>query len=615
VSGRFFYIATKTRFLRDLQAGVIADKLVEAIGHRVSDSEKSSWNNSLMYFGMAISPTSIPDDTGVALELNIPQTSKRIDVVLSGSNDENQRNAVIIELKQWSSATSTGKDGIVNTILGRGLRDVPHPSYQAWSYASLLTDFNEAVYTSDIELRPCAYLHNYGSTTCLWDEQYAEWVQKAPVFGKTGMQELRDFISKFIRFGDAGDLILEIHNGRIRPSKHLADKVASMLDGNPEFVLVDDQKVAFETIRQRASKAEERKQVVIVEGGPGTGKSVVAINLLASFLQDGRFASYVTKNSAPREVYAAKLANTFRKTAINNLFLNSGKFTGTAPDTYNVLLVDEAHRLNEKSGLYGNLGEHQVKEIISATRTSVFFVDEDQRVTLKDIGRKDVIREFARDFDAEITELSLSSQFRCNGQDGYLAWVDDVLQIRETANPTLAGIDFDFQVFSSPAELFDAVSEKNGDSNKSRVVAGYCWPWKSKKESSAFDIEFPTFGFHKQWNLTDDGMLWLIKPESIDQIGCIHTCQGLELEYVGVIIGDDLVVRNGEVVCQPEARATHDSSVRGWKKMMRENPAETRPLLDMVIKNTYRTLMTRGMKGCYVYSTDEETQWYLRGRV
>jgi len=614
VNGRFFYIADKAEFLSDLQAGVIADKLVAAMGHRVSDSEKASWNNSLMYFGMAISPATIPDETGVALELNIPQTSKRIDVVLSGSNEDNKRSAVIIELKQWSSATSTGKDGIVNTVLGGGLRDVPHPSYQAWSYASLLTDFNEAVYTSNIELRPCAYLHNYESTTCLWDEQYAEWVRKAPVFGKTGMQELRAFISRFIRFGDSGELILEIHNGRIRPSKHLADKVASMLDGNPEFVLVDDQKIAFETIRQRAAAAEKRKQVVIVEGGPGTGKSVVAINLLSSFLEDGRFASYVTKNSAPREVYAAKLAGTHRKTAINNLFLNSGKFTNAAQDTYNVLLVDEAHRLNEKSGLYGNLGEHQVKEIISATRTSVFFVDEDQRVTLKDIGRKDVIQQFARDVGAEITELSLNSQFRCNGQDGYLAWIDDILQIRETANPTLEGIDFDFKVFASPTELFDAVKEKNEDTNKSRVVAGYCWPWKSKKDSSAADIEFPAFGFRKQWNLTDDGMLWLIKPESMDQIGCIHTCQGLELEYVGVIIGDDLVVRNGQVVCQPEARASQDRSVFGWKKRMRENPEETRQLLDMIIKNTYRTLMTRGMKGCYVYSTDEETQWYLRDR-
>jgi len=606
------YLADKKQFNTDIESGTIDSKIQSAIGQRVSDSERRSWNNSLMYMNLVLDNDTIPNDVGIGIELKIPQTSKRIDVILSGLDDLGSENAVIIELKQWDKALSTNRDGIVQTFVGGNVRDMPHPSYQAWSYASLLKNFNETVYSRDVGPHPCAFLHNYPSDGVLTDQRYASHLTNAPLFAKGEVAELRNFIQSFITVGDKGQLIIDIQEGRIRPSKRLSDQVASMLKGNEEFVMIDDQKVAYETILDLAPPLH--KTVAIVEGGPGTGKSVVAINLLTTLLQKRLFACYVTKNSAPRQVYAAKLSGSLRKTEISNLFLNSGTFVGADAETYDVLLVDEAHRLNEKSGLYKNLGDHQIREIIFASRLSVFFLDEDQRVTLKDIGSRDEILRFAEEAGANIIEMTLESQFRCNGDDGYLAWVDDLLQIRETANQTLTGIEFDFRLFHSPTELFEAIREKNQDLNRSRVVAGYCWEWKSKKDSKAYDIEFPAFGFHKQWNLNDDGGLWLIGPDSIEQIGCIHTCQGLELDYVGVILGDDLVIRNGKVVCKPENRARYDSSVRGWKKLLREEPESGRIFLDMIIKNTYRTLMTRGMKGCFVYSTDQETQWYLRER-
>ena len=607
------YLSDKSGFRSDIEKGVLEDKIQKILGHKVSDSEKQSWSNSLLYMNMVLENDSIPDNIGIGVELKIPKTAKRIDVVLSGKNNSGYQQAVIVELKQWSSAEATKKDDVVKTYLGGALREVAHPSYQAWSYASLLRNFNEAAHDSDIGLNPCAFLHNYPSEGILKDPRYGEVLARAPLFAKGEIARLRQFIIDFISVGDGGKLILDIREGKIRPSKRLSDQVASMLKGNEEFVMVDDQKVAFESILSAAPAKE--KTVVIVHGGPGTGKSVVAINLLARMLQRELFACYVTKNSAPREVYAAKLSGQLRKTEISNLFLNSGKFTATDPDMYDVLLVDEAHRLNEKSGLFGNLGEHQIKEIIQSSRLSVFFLDEDQRVTLKDIGSRDEIIRFADEAGAQIQELKLESQFRCNGQDGYLAWLDDILQIRQTTNETLDGVDFDFKVIHSPNELFELVRDKNELNNRSRVVAGYCWPWKSKKDPRAWDIEMDQWAFRRQWNLTKDGMLWLIEPKSIEQVGCIHTCQGLELDYVGVILGPDLLVRNGRVICHPEQRAPQDRSVFGWKKMMKQSPDSARPLLDTIIKNTYRTLMTRGMKGYYVFSVDEETRWYLQDRV
>lgn len=609
------YLANKVQFTKDIDSGTLEDKIQNALGHRVSDSERRSWNNSLLYMHRVLNVESIPDETGIAIEFRIPQTSKRIDVILSGSDGTGRAHAVVVELKQWESASTTNKDGIVKTFVGGNIREVTHPSYQVWTYVSLMNSFNEAVYSRNLSLQPCAFLHNYGPDSNLYDARYQEYLDRAPVFGKQGMVDLRAFIERFIQHGDSCELIVEIIKGRIRPSKRLSDRVSSMLDGNEEFVMIDEQKVIYEAVLEAASHSDEQKRVIIVEGGPGTGKSVVAVNLLVGLLQQRQLAAYVTKNSAPREVYAARLTGTRTKSAINNLFLNSGKFVESRSNQFDTLVVDEAHRLREKSGFVGHLGENQIKEIINAARTTVFFIDEDQRIHIQDIGSKEEILRHAEDFGAEISDYVLESQFRCNGQDGYLAWIDDVLQIRQTANETLEGVDYDFKVFSNPNELFDTIVERNEVNNRSRVVAGYCWDWKGKNDPTVHDVTIPEFGFRKRWNLSEHGQGWLIMPDSINEVGCIHTCQGLELDYVGVIIGPDLIARDGTLYCDADAHPSRDSAVRGLKKLKKENPAVGAEREESIIKNTYRTLMTRGMKGCYIFCTDKETEWYFRDRL
>ena len=395
----------------------------------------------------------------------------------------------------------------------------------------------------------------------------------------------------------------------------LADSLAGMLKGNREFVLVDDQKVVFETCLAKAAAASsERKQVVIVRGGPGTGKSVVAINLIVQLTKRGLLTKYVSKNAAPRAVYAQKLRGHRRSTEISGMFGGSGAFVETEPNLFDALVVDEAHRLNEKSGLYGNLGENQVKELISASKCTILFADDDQMVTLADIGHSRELESWARRLGADVTHLELASQFRCAGSDGYLAWLDDTLGVRDTANTRLSADDFDFRVVDSPVELDQLIRARNGN-NKSRLVAGYCWDWKSKRNPDAYDITLPDSGFQRQWNLGSDGSLWITADDSIDQVGCIHTCQGLELDHVGVIIGPDLVIEDGDLKTAAAGRSTMDRSIRGWKTLMRKDPVGTSEHLDRIIRNTYRTLMTRGMKGCYVYCTDPAVADYFRRRL
>lgn len=613
------YEATKQQFLKDTDNDDIEDVILAHFtartGKRVGRSEINSWKGSLGYMAKVLRDEELPPDTGLAIELHIPQSSKRIDFTLTGHDKAGGKNVVLVELKQWSSAKATEKDAIVVTALGKGMRETVHPSYQAWSYAALLEGFNEAVYDQSIAVRPCAYLHNYVRDGIIDAPHYQPYIEKAPLFlkGKDELRQLRDFIKKYIKSGDGKTVLYELANGKIRPSKALAESLKGLIEGNPEFILIDDQKEVYEaTIAVARAASSDKPRVIIVEGGPGTGKTVLAINLLVHLTSLGLVGKYVSKNAAPRKVYETRLVGSITRSRFSHMFTGSGSFVDAEPNIFDTLIVDEAHRLNEKSGLYANLGENQVKELIAAAKCTVFFIDEDQRVTLNDIGSKEAIRGFAEAKGAVVEEYSLASQFRCSGSDGYLAWLDDVLDIRPTANDRLDSSEYDFRIFDTPEALHEAIEARN-EQNKARVVAGYCWPWRSKKDPRADDIVIGDY--RRQWNLSQDGSLWIIAKQSIDQVGCIHTCQGLEVDYIGVIIGPDLIVRNGRVVTNANQRDKQDRSMRGYKKLLKDEPEYARAQADLIIKNTYRTLMTRGMKGCYVYCTDAETAEYLKAAI
>lgn len=305
-----------------------------------------------------------------------------------------------------------------------------------------------------------------------------------------------------------------------------------------------------------------------------------------------------------------------KKTRINNLFKGSGSFIESTENEFDVLIVDEAHRLNAKSGMFQNLGENQIKEIIKASKFSIFFIDESQKVTLKDIGSIEEIQKYIRNANAESELMELESQFRCNGSDGYIAWLDDVLDIRKTANNDGFDLDYDIRICNTPNEVRDLIFEKNRIKNKARLLAGYCWNWIAygKNKSNVYDITIPEYNFEMSWNL-GNSQTWAIDSESVNEIGCIHTAQGLEFDYVGVIIGDDLRYEKNQIITDVTKRAKTDQSTKGIKTMNVKNPEKAKKIADEIIKNTYRTLMTRGQKGCYIYCTNKNLSNYLKIRL
>lgn len=610
------YLATKDQFLLD--APVIED-LVRAevkrkLGHDVGESEYISWRNSL---GNAMSNVmrgvGIPGNAGVAIEYRVNGRAFRIDFMLSGRNETGGESLVIIELKQWTEIEFSDLSEHVRTYVGSGLRDLTHPSYQAWSYASHLKMYNEYIYETQVSVTACAYLHNCLDPSVVNESRYEAKLREVPVFIKGQGADLGSLIESNIAEGTGTGLLERIDNAVIRPSKQLAEAVGSMLQGREDFVLLDEQKTVLEKII-RASRASVtgQKRVMVVDGGPGTGKSVIAINALARLTSERLNARYVTPNAAPRAVFEAKLKNIFKKADITHLFSGSGSFTETSEASFDILIVDEAHRLKMKSGMFRNLGENQVQEIIKSARTSVFFIDEAQKVTWSDVGEISMIEEQAAMAGALVERLELSSQFRCGGSDDYIAWLDESLGIHADTAHYFSRDKFDFQIFDSPVKMHAMIKEKNKKNNKSRVVAGYCWDWISKNKPNLSDITIDEFGYRATWNLTSDGSEWIISPKSVKEVGCIHTCQGLEVDYVGVIVGKDLVARDGVLRTDPSARAKTDKSLAGYKKEFKEDPVSAELKADEIIRNTYRTLMSRGMKGCYVYFVDPETAMYFK---
>ncbi|MBR0477528.1 MAG: DUF2075 domain-containing protein [Solobacterium sp.] len=617
------YDGIKTDFLESVENDAIAleiqKNILAKMGRHTAKSEFRAWENSLEYMYKVLNDSDIPQDAGIAIEYNIPQTSKRIDFLISGYDHRDRGNVAIVELKQWEELKPIGGvDALVETYTGGAVRRVVHPSYQAWSYAQLIRDYNATAQDLEIGLHPCVCMHNYirHENDPVDDPMFKDYTDEAPVYTKGQVSSLRAFIKQFIRKGDQEKVLYEIENGKIRPSKSLQNAIEGMLKGNREFIMIDEQKVVYEEILRLSEQSfhDHRKRTIIVNGGPGTGKSVIAVNLLAELTKRDQLVQYVSKNSAPRNVYKQKLKGSMKANSIDNLFKGSGSYTETGNNTIHTLLCDEAHRLNEKSGMFHNMGENQIKEIIHAAYCSVFFLDESQRVTMDDIGSAEEIRKWAAEEKSEVHEMELQSQFRCNGSDGYLAWLDNVLGIRETANYDLNGIDFDIRIMDTPQEVRDLIVEMNAANNRSRILAGYCWEWEKKGRNDTDHHDIKIGDFEMSWNL-DGGTPFAVGDTSVNEIGCIHTSQGLEFDYVGVIIGDDLRYEDGKVITDFTKRASTDQSLKGIKTMYRKDPEEAKRRADEIIRNTYRTLLTRGMKGCYVYCTDEGMKEYLRQKI
>ena len=601
----------KNHVLLNQMQDILLDALREKHLSGGTPSEIASWNNSLQYMRSVLDDPYFDNDCSVAIEYNIPQTCKRVDFMIMGNNGVDDH-VVIVELKQWAKVEKI--DDISDHTVMSDLKShepVAHPSYQAYSYKSLILDYCGGDDITTETLQPCAYLHNLTEKfrPVITDKLYSEWVEEAPVFLQKDVLKMREFIKKYVKLKAADDsLLYKIEEGRLRPTKSLQDALDSMLCGNEEFHMIDEQVVAYDKIMAaiKSSQKDKKKHVIIITGGPGTGKSVLAINLLARSIIDMKLnATYITKNMAPRKCYANLLAKGNAKKMINlQKAIQSPWSLPFIPNNgLDIGIFDEAHRMQKKP--YRYMGSDMLEDAIKATRVSVFFVDDDQRITVDDKYDVELIKEYAKRAGAVIHKpYELVSQFRCDGSDGYISFLNNLLELKQTANTTFEFNKLDVKVFDDPNAMRDKLRELNDINGKTRMIAGYCYDWNVKHHRGDWDIELEN-GFKAKWNLENDDH-WAVNKNSFEEVGCIHTCQGMEFDYVGVFIGKDLFFEDGHVKTNRLA-ISKDDKTSGIR--LSSTSAEE---ADKLIRRTYKVLLTRGLKGCYIYCEDKSLREYLK---
>ena len=627
------YESTIEKFVNDCDKRVIADIVSKNLLTMTSEYPEPNFilslKNSLPMMAEVLRSKLFDKELNVAIEYKITNTRNRADFVVYGIDEFGHNNVVIVELKGWGFVQSSNKKDYVYTNGGDGPSDYWHPSYQAYNYVHLLELFNEYVRDNEIKLNSCSYLHNlnecYGHI--INDKDKFPLIIKSPAFLMNDVEKLRSFLHRFVK-KPSKMLLYYIDDGKISPSPDLADMMAKALKGCPFFSYDDNQAISVATIVEKTKEAlaNDKRATIIIKGGPGTGKSVVALNALGQILTTTtprtnrrNNAVYITQNAAPKSFYKAMLDNDFTTKDINNFFRSPLTLFKAKEAEFDCVIVDEAHRIYDyKPSQYGpKPGTNILEYLIKNSKVNVFFIDEDQAVTVYDYANIENIKKFAKKYNSlvyEGKELSLSSQFRCCGGTEYIDFIKGFLGYENKKPIKFAAKNYDFDVADSPIQLKTLIEEKNSKFGNSRIVAGYTHRWVSLDafrrgvpfESTPYDFMYPD-GFMMRWNkgmkMVDPDYSYLADKDSINQIGCIHTIQGLDLQYVGVIIGKDIVFRDGKI------------------KFIKENNVDTvsakistadDELAEKLIRNTYNVLLTRGMRGTYVYCEDEALNEYLK---
>lgn len=604
---------------RNRIGGILTDEFVRVFGFRPSEGERRSWINSLQKVKDLLEGARLRDH-GVLLEYQLPFNSRRLDCLLTGRDGDGLARAEILELKQWDKCDRVDEPNEVLTAVGGRMRMVLHPSAQVAGYQQYLEDMHTAFYGEDpIRLGSCAYLHNFSPVDAgpLVDAKFSSVVAEHPLFLSDGFDALVARLQKALSKGGGLPILQKIERAPLRPSRRLMEHVSAVIRGLPVYHLLDDQVVAYDAVRKAVGDGRElpAKRAIIVKGGPGTGKSVIALNLMANLLRAGVDARHATGSRA--------FTQSLRKSVggrASEMFGWTLSFSNLPADSVPVVIVDEAHRIRQTSAhrftpKSRRSGMSQIQEILSAARTSVFFIDDLQAVRPDEIGTSSYIRRNAEALGISVSEFELEIQFRCMGSDAFVTWVDGVLDLRQEETPKyVRSSDFELRFVDSPDELEQRLATKVASGKSARMVAGFCWDWSDPRKDGTLELDVAIGGFERPWNAKPDaGRLakgipkavhWAIDPSGFSQIGCVYTAQGFEFDYVGVIIGPDLRVNAETGKLQGVKEGSADQGIKG--------PPQT---CSELIRRAYRVLLSRGILGCFVYFTDPDTRRYFEGRI
>ncbi len=592
-------------------------KMLATTGRRPSEGEVRSWNasmpvlvNDLMHAGFY--------KVEVLFEQQLPLTSKRVDAVLAGVHPKTGLPSyVVVELKQWSRAELFESDPNLVLVDAYGNNPVAHPLDQVLGYRQYMLDFLPALHDRQESIHAAAYLHNATERSVMDLREFPQ-TEYARMFTGERKSDFFDFLFTVLDPAESGTKSAdELLNMKAGPSKQLMAVAAEEIQKREQFVLLGEQRLAFDLVMHEVTKAQQsdKKTVIVITGGPGSGKSVIALSLLGELSRQGRTAIHATGSRS----FTMTLRQVAGKgsTRVKQMFKYFNSFMDAEKNGLEVLILDEAHRIRETSeNRYTKAafrqGRPQVDELISAARVPVFLLDQHQVVRPGELGTVDEISEYARGLGLEVREISLDDQFRCGGSQSYINWVQRLLGL-EVGGPIPWEGDpgFEVQIVDSPQEMESLLTLKVTEGFGDRMTAGYCWKWSNPLADGSLVPDVIVGDWSKPWNLRGDravggappSALWATDPAGFGQVGCVYTAQGFEYDWNGVILGPDLVWRTDKwMVNRSENK---DPDFRNSNKVSGLE-------FERLVKNVYKVLLTRGLSGTYLMSVDAETQSFLK---
>jgi hypothetical protein len=588
----------------------LSEQYFRHFGTQPSKSEQRSWDRSLPVLAQDLLDAGL-GKVEVLIEHRLPLTSRRVDAILTGVGHDGTDRFVVVELKQWSEAELFEDDPELVLVPGLGSKPRLHPMVQAAGYRDYLVDFTMGLDPAVVDA--VAYLHNaaHGDVFDLFDLPGDAHTR---LFTRSRRAEFLDYLRSTFADEPGAEAADRLENARVGPSKQLLAHAADELRNRDQFVLLDEQRTAFDLVLHLVKKSwsADSKEVVVVSGGPGSGKSVIAIALLARLAEEQYSVLHATGSKSFTETMRKHVAR--GSTRLKSMFKYFNSFMKADRNVLDVLICDEAHRIRETSANRftkkdDRSGRLQIDELVSASRVPVFLLDEHQVVRPGEIGSVADIEAYAKLKGFKVHHIDLVDQYRCGGSLLYERWVLRLLGLEGDSPVAWEGDDrFEVATAGSPWDLETRLAARLDEGYSARMAAGYCWKWSDPNEDDTLVPDVVIDDWSRPWNVKSErsvgdapsSSLWATREGGFGQVGCVYTAQGFEYDYSGVIIGSDLLYRDGRLVT--DRSASKDPAL---KRQTTDEEA------DRLIRNTYKVLLTRGLRGTLIYSTDPETQRFL----
>ncbi len=596
-------------------------QMLHRTGRRPTPAEQASWRASLPELAGLLVDAGL-GDVEVLAEHPLPLTSRRADAVLAGAHPETgQASYVVVELKQWSAARAFEDDPALVVVPGMAGPPKLHPVRQVRGYVDYLLDYVRVLEDEPDVVAGVAYLHNATDEAAVRDLRLLPGDVRGRLFTGTDRAAFGVFLRTRLAPGVRGAVHADhLLRSAVAPSKQLLKVAADEIRDREQFRLLDEQQLAFDLVLHQVERAREsdRKRVLVVSGGPGSGKSVIALSLVGELSRSGRTVLHATGSRSFTQTLRRVAGH--RAPRVQSLFKYFNQFMTADRNGLDVLVLDEAHRIRETSvDRYTRAdlrtGRLQLDELIAAARVPVFLLDQHQVVRPGEMGSLGSITGYAESLGLEVVPINLTDQFRCGGSEEYVLWVLRLLGLTgEGAEPWHGDERFEVDVVDSPEEMEALLAQRLEDGYSARISAGYCWPWSDPRTDRTLVPDVRIGDWARPWNVKGDrrvgdappSALWATEDGGFGQVGCIYTAQGFEYDWSGVILGPDLLWRDGRFVSDRSGNSDPD-----FRNRTRVGDAD----FDRLVRNVYKVLLTRGMRGTVLYSTDAQTRNALRRLV